>query len=128
MQKNRNLVLTFLQREVSRCRRAEVPGCNDDDVTLFLPPGDADSSPLLFATESQQIVGCFPNRVVGFHGARSTARGLDQFRPIAGRGRPVRSRIINSRKPAKIAAKGRPNIQNSVVGRVLPNEFRWFGR
>jgi hypothetical protein len=47
-----------------------------------------------------------------------------QFRPIAGRGRPVLSRIINSKKPAKTAARGSANIQNSVAGKMCPKEFR----
>jgi hypothetical protein len=46
-----------------------------------------------------------------------------QFWPIAGRGRPVLSRIINSKKPAKMAARGSANIQNSVAGRMCPKEF-----
>lgn len=46
-------------------------------------------------------------------------RGCDQphqLRAKAGRGSPVRSRIINSRKPAVTAPSGNANSQNSVVG------------
>jgi hypothetical protein len=45
----------------------------------------------------------------------------DQLRPMAGRGRPARSRIINSKQPAATAAKGRANIRASVVGTIWPN-------
>jgi hypothetical protein len=42
----------------------------------------------------------------------------------AGLGRPVLSRIINSKKPVKMAARGRLNIQTSVVVNRCPNESR----
>jgi hypothetical protein len=39
-----------------------------------------------------------------------------QFRPIAGRGRPVLSRIINSKKPAKMAATGSAPARRLCAG------------
>ena len=45
----------------------------------------------------------------------------DQSRKAAGLGRPVRSRIINSKQPIAMPAIGRKNIQNSVEFVRWPN-------